>query len=171
MIGRPRMAVGGMKGLSRLDWLATGVLLVIVIAAAHEAAVALQWIPVGTLPGEGTRFQGIFRAAGWLAMLAGFVVSLLLAGANRRPTPGVLLGAAAAALVAAHAYSFDTYDLPTLVRYTEAGAPSASWVAKVAAAGLLASLSCLVQPRIGFVLTACVLAVCLFTFTFTGCCN
>jgi hypothetical protein len=91
--------------------------------------------------------------------------------ANRRTTPGVVLGAAAAALVVAHAYTFNTYDLPTLIRYTEQGAPSASWVAWVAGAGLLASLFCLVRPTIGFVMTACVLPVCLFTYWFTGCCN
>ena len=160
-----------MKDLSRLDWLATGVVLVIAVATAYEAAVALHWVPIGTLPGEGARFEGFFRFAGWLAMLAGFVVSLLLAVANRRTTPGVLLGAAAAALVAAHASTFDTYVLPTLVRYTEAGAPPASWVAWIVAGGLLASVLCLVAPRLGFLVTACVIPVCLFTFTFTGCCN
>jgi hypothetical protein len=159
------------KGWARSDWLATGVVFVIVIAAAYEAAVALQWISVGGLPGEGGRYEGIFLVAGGLAMVSGFFLSLFLAIANRRSTPGVALGAAAAALVAAHAYTFNTYDLPTLIRYTESGAPSASWVAWVAGAGLLASLFCLVQPRIGFVLTACVLPVCLFTYLFTGCCN
>ena len=160
-----------MKGWARLDWLAAGVVLVIVIASAYEAAVALQWLSVGQLPGEGARFEGVFMAAGALAMLAGFVVSLLLAVANRRATPGVALGAAAAALVAAHAHTFDTYYLPTMIRYTESGTPSASWVAWVVAAGVIASLLSFVQPRIGFVVTACVLPVCLFTFAFTGCCN
>jgi hypothetical protein len=104
-------------------------------------------------------------------MFIGWFLALFLAVANRRGTPGVALGAVAAALVTAHAYTFDTYDLPSMVRYTEAGAPSASWVAWVAAAGLFASLMCVLQPRIGFVVTACVLPVCLFTFLFTGCCN
>jgi len=153
------------------DWIALVVVVVIGFAAAYEAAVALQWIPVGRLPGEGGRLEGIFLAAGWLALLAAFFVSIVLAVANRRLSPGVLLGAVSAALVAAHAYTFDTYDLPTLVRYTEASAPSASWVAWVVAGGLLASLLCLAQPRLGFAVTACVIPVCLFTFTFTGCCN
>jgi hypothetical protein len=147
------------------------VVLVIAVAGAYETALALQWIPVGQLPGQGGSYEGFFLAAGWLAILTGFFVSLLLAAANRRMTPGVLLGAMAAALVAAHAYTFDTYDLPTLIRYTESGAPPASWVAWVSAAGLLASVLCFAQPRIGFVVTACVMPVCLFTFTFTGCCN
>ena len=156
---------------SRSDWLALAVVLVLAVAAAFEAAVALKWIPVGKLPGEGGDFEGVFLAAGALAMLVGWFLALVLAVANRRRTPGVALGAVAASLVAAHAYTFDTYDLPSLVRYTEAGAPSASWVAWIAAAGLFASLMCLLQPRIGFVVTACVLPVCLFTFAFTGCCN
>ena len=152
-------------------WIALAVVVTIGAAAVYEAAVALQWIPVGRLPGEGGRFEGIFLVAGWLGLLAAFFVSLFLAVANRRLTPGVLFGAVSAALVAAHAYTFDTYDLPSMVRYTEAGAPSASWVAWVAAGGLFASLMCVLQPRIGFVVTACVIPVCLFTFTFTGCCN
>jgi hypothetical protein len=170
MIANMRYGLAPAVG-ARSDWLAAGVVFVIVIAAAYEAAVALQWLSVGQLPGEGGRYEGIFLAAGGLAMLTGFVVSLFLAVANRRTTPGVLLGASAVALVAAHAYTFDTYDLPTLIRYTESGTPSASWVAWVVGAGLLASLFCLVQPRIGFVLTACVSPVCLFTYVFTGCCN
>lgn len=160
-----------MKGWARLDWVAIGVVLVIVVAAAYEAAVALQWLSVGQLPGEGAGYEGIFLAAGWLAIVTGFFVSLLLAMANRRATPGVALGAAAAALVAAHAYTFNTYYLPTMIRHTESGTPSASWVAWVVASGVLASLLCLVQPRIGFVVTACVMPVCLFTYSFTGCCN
>jgi hypothetical protein len=160
-----------MRVRTLIDWIALVVVLVIAVAAAFEAAVALQWIPVGMLPGEGGDFEGVFLAAGAFAMFAGWFLTFFLAIANRRGTPGVALGAVAAALVAAHAYGFDLYDLPSMVRYTEAGAPSASWVAWIAAAGLFASLICLLQPRIGFVVTACVLPVCLFTFVFTGCCN
>jgi hypothetical protein len=160
-----------MRGRPFSDWTALVVVMVIAVAAAFEAAVALEWIPVGKLPGEGSDFEGVFLAAGALSMFIGWFLALFLAVANRRGTPGVALGAVAAALVTAHAYTFDTYDLPSMVRYTEAGAPSASWVAWVAAAGLFASLMCVLQPRIGFVVTACVLPVCLFTFLFTGCCN
>jgi len=156
---------------NRADYLALAAVIVMAIAAAYEAAVALRWIPVGKVPGEGARFEGVFLFPGWVAMLAGFFIALFLAVANRRWTPGVLLGTAAAALVAAHAYTFNTYDLPTLVRYTESGTPSETWVAWIIAAGLLSTLFSLLFPRIGFVLTACLLPVCLFTFTFTGCCN
>lgn len=156
---------------SRADLFAIAVVVVMAIAASYEAAVALRWIPVGRLSGEGARFEGVFLFAGWVAMLAGFFIALFLAVANRRWTPGILLGAVAAGLVTAHAYTFDTYDLPTLVRYTEAGAPSATWVAWIVVAGLFSSLFSLMFPRIGFVLTSAVLAVCLFTFTFTGCCH
>jgi hypothetical protein len=142
------------------------------VAAVYEAAVALKWIPVGTVAGEGARFEGVFLTAGGLAMLAGVVTSLFLAVANRRWTPGVLLGSVAAALVVAHAYTFDTYVLPSLVRYTESGVvPSATWVAWIVAAGLLSSLFSFMFPPIGFVATSAVLAVSLFTFWFTGCCN
>lgn len=159
------------RAFTRVDYFALGAVVVMGVSAVYEAAVALKWIPVGRLSGEGARFEGFFLLAGWLAMLCGFVVSLVLAVANRRWTPGLALGAVAAALVAAHAYTFNTYDLPSLIRYTESGTPSAAWVAKVVLAGLLASLVSVLFPRIGFVTTAGVLLVCLFTYTFTGCCN
>ena len=160
-----------MPAFRRADYVALGSVAAMAVAALYEAAIALQWIPVGDVSGEGARFEGLFLAAGAFAMLTGVVVSLFLAWANRRHTPGVALGAVAAALVTAHAYTFDTYDLPSMVRYTEAGAPSASWVAWIAVSGLLATLFSFMFPRIGFVLSSAVLAVCLFTFTFTGCCN
>ena len=156
---------------NRANGIALFAVVVMAIAAAYEAAVALRWIPVGQVQGEGARFEAVFLAAGGLAMLVGFVVALFLAAAKRRWTPGVLLGAAAAGLVTAHAYTFNTYDLPTLVRYTESGTPSASWVAWIVLGGLLASLFSLMFPRIGFVMTSAVVGFCLFTFTFTGCCN
>lgn len=141
------------------------------ISALYEAAVALKWIPVGTVSGEGARFEGVFLVAGGVAMLAGIITSLFLASANRRWTPGVLLGAVSAALVAAHAYTFNTYDFPSLVRYTESGMPPATWIGWIVAAGLLSSLFSLMFPPIGFAVTSAVLAVCFFTFWFTGCCN
>ena len=156
---------------SRADCVALAAVAVMGVSAAYDAAVALKWIPVGTVSGEGARFEGIFLAAGGLAMLVGTITSLFLARANRRWTPGVLLGAVAAALVAAHAYTFNTYDLPSLMRYTESGMPSATGVGWIVAAGLLSSLFSLMFPVIGFVLTSAVLTVCLVTFLFTGCCN
>lgn len=156
---------------SRAYYVALAAVAVMAVSAAYEAAVALKWIPVGTVSGEGARFEGVFMVAGGLAMLAGVVASLFFFRTNRTSTPGVLLGAVAAALVAAHAYTFNTYVLPSLVRYTESGMPSATWVGWIVAAGLLSSLFSLMFPRIGFAVTSAVLAVCFFTFWFTGCCN
>jgi hypothetical protein len=95
------------RPLSRADYVALGAVTAMVIAAAYETAIALRWIPLGTQPDEGARFEWFFLIAGGLAMLTGVVVSLLLAVANRRWTPGLALGAVASALVAAHAYTFD----------------------------------------------------------------
>jgi hypothetical protein len=158
--------------LSRVDIVVLVALAVMAAATLYEAAVALQWIPVGDVPDEGARFEWFFLIAGGLAMLTGLVVCLFLGAEKRRSTPGVALGAVAAALVAAHAYTFDTYLLPSLVRYTDSGTlPSATWVAGVVAAGLLSSLFSLMYPAIGFVATAVVMSICIFTFWFTGCCN
>ena len=151
--------------LNRIDRAALVVLTVMAVAALYETAVALKWIPVGDLPGEGLASKASFFSRVGSRCSSGFVVSLFLAAANRRWTPGLALGAVAAALVTAHAYTFDTYYLPTLTRYTEA---------RCALGGLgrqgrrlpalFASLISVMFPKIGFLTTAAVLLVCLFTY-------
>ena len=44
------------RAVTRFRTLELGVLLVSIGAAAYEAAVAFEWIPVGTDPGENARF-------------------------------------------------------------------------------------------------------------------
>ena len=62
---------------ARSDWIALAAVFVMAVAAGYEAAVALEWIPVGTLPGEGARFEGFFLATALLA-LPGLVLSRLV---------------------------------------------------------------------------------------------
>ena len=63
------------------------ILLVLAGAAAYEAAVALEWIPVGTQPGEGARYEGFVLVFAVVATLAGVVVSLMLATRRQRSAP------------------------------------------------------------------------------------
>ena len=153
--------------MSRVRLFELAVLLVLLGAAAYEAAIAVQWIPVGTQPGDGARFEGIVLVAAVIAMLAGIVLALLHAARAERSGPAGLFGTATAALMVAHYYTFDTYYLPTHTRYSDSG-PSPTWVYTVAIAGGLASLLAFLRPRIGFSASAVVIVLCLFTIIFAG---
>lgn len=144
------------------------ILLVLVGAAAYEAAVALEWIPVGSEPGEGPRYEGLVLVSAAITMLAGVVVSLMVATRARRSVPAALFAVAAAALMVAHYYTFDTYYLPTLTRYADSGSFSSAWVFSVAIAAALASLLAFARPLLGFMATAVVIPFCLFTTAFAG---
>ena len=144
------------------------ILLVLAGAAAYEAAVALEWIPVGTQPGEGARYEGYVLVFAVGATLAGVVVSLMLATRRQRSAPAAFFAAAAAALMVAHYYTFDTYYLPSLTRYSDSASFSPTWVYSVAIAGALASLLALERSRIGLMASAIVSLLCLFTIVFSG---
>ena len=144
------------------------ILLVLGGAAIYEAAVALEWIPLGTEPGEEARFEGFIATVAAIALLASVVVSVMLAARARRSVPASFFAAFAAALMVVHYYTFDPYNLPSLIRYADSGNFSPSWVFTLAIAGALASLLSLVRPRFGFIATAVVIPLCLFTIVFVG---
>ena len=144
------------------------VLVVLVGATAYEAAVAVKWIPVGSLPGENARFEGIVMAPALVALVAGIVISLVRAARDRRSILAALFVVAAVALMLARYYTFDTYYLPTLTRYSESGTFSPTWVYGVAIACVPAWFFSLAKPRVGFVLAAVVMILCLITLSFVG---
>ncbi len=144
------------------------ILLVLAGAAVYEAAVALEWIPVGTQPGEGARYEGFVLVSAVVAMLASVVVSLLLAARGRRSMSAAFFAVAAAALMVAHYYTFDTYYLPALTRYSDSGSFSSAWVFSLAIAGALTSLLAFARPLFGFMANAVVIPLCLFTIVFAG---
>jgi len=147
----------------RLRALELAVLVVLFSAAAYEAAVSLEWIPVGTVPGESARFEGFVMGAALIAFLAGFGISVLLAALNRHDFAAALFPVAAAALMVARYYTFDTYYLPDLTRYSESGPFSSIWVYGVALAGVPAWAFSLAKPRVGFIVGAAVIFLCFFT--------
>jgi len=152
------------QSLIRLRVLELAVLLVLFGAAAYEAAVALEWIPVGTVPGENARFEGLVMGAALVAFLAGFVISVMLAALNRHDFAAALFPVAAATLTVARYYTFDTYYLPDLTRYSESSGPfSPIWVYGVALASVPAWSFSLAKPRVGFVIGAAVIFFCFFT--------
>ena len=148
--------------MTRLRFLDVAVLLVLVGATAYEAAIALEWIPVGTEPGENARFEGLVMTLGLIALAAAFVASLALAARNRRSPRAALFAPAAATLMVARFYTFDTYYLPDMTRYSE-GEISSTWVYGLALASVVAALSSLARPRFGFVIAAVVIFLCLLT--------
>jgi hypothetical protein len=143
-------------------------LVAVVAGAAYEAAVALEWVSLGTLPGEEPRYQGFFLSAALVAILAGIIVSFVLAVRDRSNRFVALLGAAAAAFVVARFYGFDPYYLPTLRRYSDGGGFSPTWVYAVALVAVLASVLCFTRPRAGFIVNVPALLLCAFTATFVG---
>jgi hypothetical protein len=148
--------------------LTLAILLVLAGAAVYETAVAIEWIGVGSEPGEGARYEGIVMVFAALAMLGGTVTSLVLAARGRRSALAGLFAVAAAAVMVAHYYTFDTYYLPTLRRYSDSGSFSPTWVYSVAIAAALASLLALARPTPGLIVTALVIPLCLFTVVFAG---
>jgi hypothetical protein len=144
------------------------ILAVLAAAAAYETAVALEWISLGTQPGDGPAFEGLVLLAALAAMFIGALVSFALSTEGRCSTPVAPFGAAAGAFMVARFHGFDPYYLPTLRRYSDAGTFSPAWVYTVAGLGLLASLLCFARPKVGLVISGAVLFVCLFTSMFVG---
>jgi hypothetical protein len=92
------------KGAS-IGW---AVVLVLLAAAAYEAAVALEWISMGTLPGQEAAGQALVTIAAFLALLTGIVATLARLRILRRWS-ATLVPIAAAAYMVAHYYAFDSY--------------------------------------------------------------
>jgi hypothetical protein len=65
-------------------------------------------------------------------------------------------------------YGFDPYYVPTLRRHSDGGVFSPAWVYAVAAFALVASLLCLMRPRVGFFLNSLALVLCGLTATYVG---
>jgi hypothetical protein len=149
-------------------FLELAVLLVLLAAAAYEAAVALKWIPLGTLPGEDARCEGLVVASALLALLAGIAIALVRAARDQRSILAALFVVAAVALMVARYYTFDTYYLPTLTRYSESGSFSPTWVYGVAIACVPAWFFSLAKPRVGFLIAAAVMILCLVTVSLVG---
>ena len=144
------------------------ILAVLVVGTAYETAVALEWISLGTQPGDGPPFEGLVLVPTLIALLVGALVSWGSSTSGRSGVSVALLAAVAGAYVVARFHGFDPYYLPTLRRYSDAGTFSPAWVYTVAGLGLLASLLCFARPRVGLVLSGAVLLVCLFTSIFLG---
>jgi hypothetical protein len=106
------------------------VVALLLVAAGYEAAVALELVSMGSEPGDEATGEDIARTGGMIALLVGmgyFAVQL-----PRREVAlswaAVLIPVAAVAFVTARFYSFDSYYLPTLRRFSEGGSVEEAWV-------------------------------------------
>jgi hypothetical protein len=129
-------------------------------AGLYELAVALKWISLGSLPGEGPSGQPVAGIVAFLALVIGVVY---YAGANLSGRPlwlEPLIPLAAVGLVTAEFYSFDPYFLPDLQRYAENEFIPAGWIYALAASALAIAVVVWIQPRVGLRLTAIFLLVC-----------
>jgi len=133
--------------------------LVLLAAAAYEAAVALEWISMGSLSGQEAPGQAAVTIAAFLALLTGIVATLVSRRILHR-WPAALVPVAAAVYMLAHYYAFDSYYLPTLRRFSDSGSVSSAWVFGVVVAAVLVALAIRRRPSVAPVLTPILLLIC-----------
>ena len=137
-------------------------MVVLFAAAAYEIAVGLEWISLGSNPGDDAPGQAVVTIAAFLALGVG--IGLGIVGALQRGRvsrwPALLIPVAAVAYLISHYYAFDSYYLPTLRRFSDNGSIAARWVYGVAGLALVVAVLIAVTPRVGLALLPFVLLLC-----------
>ncbi len=134
---------------------------VVLAAACHQAAVALGWLPIGRLPGEGAAGERYLLDAALLVLvLAGFAL-FAACTTDLRVSVAPAIALAAALLVVARFYAYDPYYAPSLRRMSDGGAVAGTWIVIVVAACAGAALLALRARRSGL---AAVALVCWVSF-------
>jgi len=151
------------KGAS-IGW---AVVLALFAASAYEAAVALEWISMGSLPGQEAPGQAVVTIAAFVALLTGIVATLVSRRILRR-WPATLVPVAAAAYMVAHYYAFDSYYLPSRRRFSDAGVIPPDWLYGVVVVAVLVAVGIRRRPSVAPVLTPLVLLVCAVTVLAEG---
>jgi hypothetical protein len=151
------------KGAS-IGW---AVVLVLLAATAYEAAVALEWISIGSQPGDDAPGQAVVTIVAFLALLTGIVATVVSRRILRR-WPATLVPVAAAAYMVVQYYTFDSYYLPSRTRFSDEGSISSVWIYGVAAAAVLVGLAIRRRPSVAPVLTPILLLVCAGTVVAEG---
>jgi hypothetical protein len=154
---QPRLATIGAKRIVTLL-----VVVVLLVAAVYEAAIALGWIALGSEPGDDARGQAIVTIAALVALAAGMGIgaaAVLRQGSVRR-WPALLIPIVAAAYVVSHYYAFDSYYLPTLRRFSDDGNIAPIWIYGVAGCALAVAGVIALAPRTGFALLPFMLLAC-----------
>jgi hypothetical protein len=151
------------KGAS-IGW---AVVLVLFAAAAYEAAIALEWISMGSQSGDEATGQAAVTIAVLLALLTGIVATVVSRRILHR-WPAAVVPVAAAAYVVAHHYAFDSYYLPSLRRFSDGGAVPSICLYGVVVAAVVIAFAIRRRPSTAPVLTPLVLLVCAVTVLVEG---
>ena len=151
------------KGAS-IGW---AVVIVLLAATAYEAAVALEWISMGSQSGDEATGQVAVTIAALLALLTGIVATVVSRRILRR-WPATLVPVAAAVYVVAHYYAFDSYYLPSLRRFSDGGMVPSAWLYGVVVAAVVVAFAIRRRPSTAPVLTPLVLLVCAVTVLAEG---
>jgi hypothetical protein len=136
---------------------------------AYEALVALEVIPLGSLPGEGPQGQtiaGLAAAVGIVA--AAFLAAALASLSPRRAVLPALLAPAAAAFLVAYFYTFDTYYLPSTMRYADRDFVSPTLVFALAGLAVGAGMLAWLRPRLGLALSSPLILACGLVAWYSG---
>jgi hypothetical protein len=163
LTGTVRTILAISKGAS-IGW---AVVLVLFAAAAYEAAVALEWISMGSLPGQEAPGQAVATIAAFLALLTGILATLVSRRILHR-WPATLVPVAGAAYMTAHYYAFDSYYLPSLRRFSDSGGVSSIWVYGVVVSAVIVALAIRRRPSVAPVLSPIVLLICAGTVVAEG---
>ena len=155
------------RGISKGALIGWAVVLVLLAAAAYEAAVALEWLSMGSKSGDEAAGQAAATIAAFVALLTGIVATVVSRRILHR-WPATLVPVAGAAYLVAHYYAFDSYYLPSLRRFSEAGGVSAVWVYGVVVAAVIVALAIRRRPSVAPVLTPIVLLICAGTVVAEG---
>ena len=148
-----------------------GALAVVLAGAAHQAAVALRVVELGTAPGEGPPGEWLVAAAIVAMPVAGVVGAVwqfVDRADERRARLLAAVDVAAAAFVVCRFLAFDPYYLPTLRRFSEGGNVGATWIVLVAALLVAAAVATVKRPAAGPALSAPPLVIAAVTAVLTG---
>ena len=156
--------IGAISKGASIGW---AVVVVLLATAAYEAAVALEWISMGSLPGQEASGQAVVTIAAFLALLTGIVATLVSRRILRR-WPATLVPIAAAAYMVAQYYTFDSYYLPSRTRFSDSGSVSSIWVYGVLGATVIVALAIRRRPSVAPVLTPILLLICAGTVVAEG---
>jgi hypothetical protein len=154
--------VGGAMRLRPKAWAAALVVLVLLGAAIYEAAIALGWLAIGPLPGEGHAEEEQVLLIAVAAQLAGAVLAAAFALEPRMKATAAefMIPLSAAAFMSARFYTFDPYYAPTLRRMSDDGFVAPWWVFTLVACSLLAATLTIARPRVGLSAVAIVVPLC-----------
>jgi hypothetical protein len=135
------------------------VVLLLLAAASYEAAIALGWLSVGPLPGDGPPAEETILLGAVAVHLAGAALAAGQAVKSGVSAAGAEAGipVAAAAFVTARFYTFDPYYAPTLRRMSDQGFVAPWWVFTLVGCALVAGMLMRIRPRVGLTLTAVLL--------------